>query len=187
MRLDKTFTLLLFLSGFWLSLQARLPFEPEKFAGEGLHTLDLQRDAEMQSPPPYWDDPYYYDDFIYSRRLRRFHPTAARSVVYSYYDPFFVNDVYYVVGTPYWNRWNNWYNPWAFQPGNSVVVQRSWFFGLFTTTRVYSTGWNPWGFAANPVWNAGWGWGGPVVHAGWGLNRGWGCNAGWGGGWGRTW
>ena len=61
----------------------------------------------------YYEDGYRAydeDDFYYSRRLRRF--DRANNNAWRYYDPFFTNDLYFVMGTPYWNRWNNmgWYN-----------------------------------------------------------------------------
>ena len=56
---------------------------------------------------------YYYsdDDFHFSRRLRRFDQNAAAGN-WRYYDPYFANDLYFVMGTPSWNRWynNGWYN-----------------------------------------------------------------------------
>ena len=58
-----------------------------------------------------YNDAYYAeDDFHYSRRLRRFHNNSSNS--WRYYDPFYSNDLYYVMGTPHWSRWNNngWYN-----------------------------------------------------------------------------
>jgi hypothetical protein len=54
---------------------------------------------------------YEDDDFVFSRRLRRFDQPANQS--FRYYDPFYSNDLYYVMGTPTWNRWYNqygWYN-----------------------------------------------------------------------------
>ncbi|GAB4428538.1 MAG: hypothetical protein OHK0039_47050 [Bacteroidia bacterium] len=55
---------------------------------------------------------YYYsdDDFAFSRRIRRFSQNSNAS--WRYYDPYFSNDLYFVMGTPYWSRWNSmgWYN-----------------------------------------------------------------------------
>ncbi|MEM9721341.1 MAG: hypothetical protein AAGA10_18905, partial [Bacteroidota bacterium] len=61
----------------------------------------------------YYEDGYRAydeDDFYYSRRLRRFNQPNFNS--WRYYDPFFTNDLYFVMGTPAWNRWNSfgWYN-----------------------------------------------------------------------------
>lgn len=58
----------------------------------------------------YRDEVYDEDDFHYSRRLRRF--SSASSSAWRYYDPFYSNDLYYVMGTNSWNRWNNygWYS-----------------------------------------------------------------------------
>lgn len=77
-----------------------------------------QEEATQSSPRTYrqpvdnYQDAYYGDDdFTFSRRIRRFN---NRNSAYSwrYYDPFYANDLYYVMGTPAWNRWNNngWYN-----------------------------------------------------------------------------
>ena len=51
------------------------------------------------------------DDFQYSRRLRRFGANTSVSN-WRYYDPYYSNDLYYAIGTPSWNTWNNygWYN-----------------------------------------------------------------------------
>ncbi len=58
----------------------------------------------------YSDEYYDEDDFYFSRRVRRFNSRGDAS--WRYYDPFFTNDLYYVMGTPYWNTWNanGWYN-----------------------------------------------------------------------------
>lgn len=50
------------------------------------------------------------DDFYYSRRVRRF---GNDNNDWRYYDPYYSNDLYYSMGTPSWNTWNNngWYNP----------------------------------------------------------------------------
>jgi len=55
-------------------------------------------------------DMYDEDDFYFSRRIRRFNQPNFNA--WRYYDPFFTNDLYYVMGTPYWDRWNSlgWYN-----------------------------------------------------------------------------
>lgn len=53
---------------------------------------------------------YGEDDFYFSRRIRRFEQSNDNS--WRYYDPFFSNDLYYVMGTSYWDRWNGngWYS-----------------------------------------------------------------------------
>ena len=61
----------------------------------------------------YYEDGYRAydeDDFYISRRIRRFN--QPNNNAWRYYDPFFTNDLYYVMGTPTWNRWNSngWYN-----------------------------------------------------------------------------
>lgn len=58
----------------------------------------------------YYDEYYQDDDFYFSRRMRRFDQRGSAS--WRYYDPFFMNDLYFVMGTPTWNRWNSmgWYN-----------------------------------------------------------------------------
>lgn len=76
-----------------------------------------QRNRTTQAAPTYrprevdnYQDYYYADDdFAFSRRLRRFNSPTAN---WRYYDPFFSNDLYFVMGTSYWNRWNNngWYD-----------------------------------------------------------------------------
>ncbi len=57
-----------------------------------------------------YGDIYDEDDFYYSRRLRRFNQPNYNS--WRYYDPFFTNDLYYVINTPVWDSWYNrgWYS-----------------------------------------------------------------------------
>lgn len=67
------------------------------------------------------------DDFYYSRRMRRFGNNNNND--WRYYDPYYSNDLYYSMGTPSWNTWNNygWYNytspyvgsPWGYYNGMS--------------------------------------------------------------------
>ncbi|MDX2250078.1 MAG: hypothetical protein SF052_25065 [Bacteroidia bacterium] len=95
------------------------------------------------------DDDYYYDydddDFYYSRRLRRFHSSRSVRVSWNYYDPYFTSDIYFVIGTPYWDIWCARYDPWSLR--RSYVVQTNWFWGpVVVTNNVYATGWNPWGY-----------------------------------------
>ncbi|MEZ4829396.1 MAG: hypothetical protein R3C61_24395 [Bacteroidia bacterium] len=95
------------------------------------------------------DDDYYYDyddDFYYSRRLRRFHSTRPARAGWSYYDPYFTNDIYFVIGTPYWNLWCSRYDPWQLRRRYAVSNTWSWGPTIITTNVVYSTGWNPWGY-----------------------------------------
>jgi len=75
----------------------------------GRATMD-ERDLYEASRNGDLVDIYDEDDFHYSRRLRRFNQPHSNS--WRYYDPFFANDLYYVINTPAWNRWNNfgWYN-----------------------------------------------------------------------------
>ncbi|MEZ4824676.1 MAG: hypothetical protein R3C61_00065 [Bacteroidia bacterium] len=61
-------------------------------------------------PVDNYNDAYYQDDdFYYSRRVRRF---SQSSNAWRYYDPYYTNDLYYVMGSPAWNQWNNygWYD-----------------------------------------------------------------------------
>ena len=57
----------------------------------------------------YYDAYYDDDDFYFSRRIRRFNQAGSN---WRYYDPYFSNDLYYVINSPFYNRWNNygWYN-----------------------------------------------------------------------------
>lgn len=86
---------------------------------------------------------YADDDFYYSRRLRRFDNGSTAN--WRYYDPYYSNDLYIVLGTPSWNTWygNGWYN-WN-QPhfGNPVFYDPFW--GMNST-------WSYWG-GANYGWN----------------------------------
>ncbi|MFK7924837.1 MAG: hypothetical protein AB8H47_22955 [Bacteroidia bacterium] len=134
----------------------------------------------------HWDDGYWdedYDEFRYSRRLRRFHSVSSVDVSWSYYDPYYTTDVYYVIGTSYWDDWNYAYNPWSNQSrryGSRYGNNRSWFGGGFSTTVVYTSGWNPWGYSPYYYYggynncgfynygNAGYGW-----SSRWNNNRGW--------------
>ncbi|MEL6845215.1 MAG: hypothetical protein AAFP02_18575, partial [Bacteroidota bacterium] len=66
-----------------------------------------------REPVDSYNDTYYAeDDFYYSRRLRRFNSTASNYGNWRYYDPYFSNDLYFVMGTNSWNAWNNagWYS-----------------------------------------------------------------------------
>lgn len=84
---------------------------------------------------------YYYgdDDFTFSRRMRRFNNSPSAN--WRYYDPYYSNDLYFVMGTSYWNRWNNngWYD-WN-RPR----------FGAYN----YGNGYDP--FFNDPFFNNGWG------------------------------
>ncbi len=129
---------------------------------------DRQSNASREG---YQDSRYYEDgysrydedDFYYSRRLRRFSQTHNNA--WRYYDPFFTNDLYYVMGTPTWNRWNSfgWYDwnrprfgaGFSFGFGNSLWATRSRFYDPFAFNRFNSFNYyNPWvssyyGFAPN--------------------------------------
>lgn len=57
------------------------------------------------------DEYYDEDDFYFSRKIRRFHQPNYNS--WRYFDPYFSNDLYFVMGTPAWGRWYNdfgWYD-----------------------------------------------------------------------------
>lgn len=77
------------------------------FAGISLQTSHLSHPSDLLDKKSMtdlnWgdggDDDYFFDyedDFYYSRRIRRFHSTRSSRVSWSYYDPYFTNDVYYV-------------------------------------------------------------------------------------------
>ncbi len=68
------------------------------------HTPDRLRSSF--APQRLEHDPFYngFDDFRFSRRLRRFYPVRTVPVGFGYYDPFFTNDIYYMINTPIWNR-----------------------------------------------------------------------------------
>ena len=100
--------------------------------------------TEHWGPHDYWSDSF--DDFRYSRRLRRFHRNSAVDVYWSYYDPYFTSDVYYVIGTSYWDNWNTYYDPWRYRY-DAYNVSFGWNTGGFGTTVVYTSGWNPWGYS----------------------------------------
>lgn len=95
----------------------------------------------------YSDADYDEDDFHYSRRLRRFGSNSSNS--WRYYDPYYSNDIYYVMGTPAWSRWNNngWYNWNRPRFGASISYGSPFFnsgfgspYGSFNSFNYY----NPW-------------------------------------------
>ncbi len=136
-----------------------------------------------------WNDYYDDDDFYYSRRLRRFHPVSARTYGWNYYDPYFVDDVYYVLGTPLWNRF---YAPRPYAGfGFNRWRVRSYFWGWRPRASFnFSFGWggfNSWAYDpyydfCAPVWNrpAALGWYGGWNSWGWNTWGGnsWGFNRG---------
>ena len=100
-----------------------------------------------------YNDAYYQDDdFYYSRRLRRF---GQSSNAWRYYDPYFTNDIYYVMGSPYWNRWNNngWYDwnrprfgaSWSLTYGSPGFYGSSFFSPYSSFNNFYGPSYyNPW-------------------------------------------
>lgn len=99
-----------------------------------------------------YNDAYYAeDDFHFSRRVRRFNNTNTG---FRYYDPYFTNDLYYVIGTPSWNQWNNrgWHNwnqprfgvSWGYNPGWSPTIYQGFYnpyaYNPWNTVNYY----NPW-------------------------------------------
>lgn len=132
-------------------------------------------DAYAERPPVdnYYDTYYDDDDFVFSRRLRRFHQPANRS--FRYYDPFYSNDLYYVMGTPAWNRWNhqygwyNWNSPRFAAPYDPFGTR--WSIGWSSFNQPFY-GWNSWN---NSYYN-------PYVSAYYGYDPFFG---GWNGGWGN--
>lgn len=128
---------------------------------------------------------YYYadDDFHFSRRIRRFNNIGTG---FRYYDPFFTNDLYYVIGTPAWGRWNSrgwyswnnprfgvswgynpgwdpffyqgFYNPYVYNPWNTVNYYNPWVVSYYGYAPTYGfSGFGGWG---NPGWSTFGGWGG---------------------------
>lgn len=100
-----------------------------------------------------YNDAYYQDDdFYYSRRLRRFGQTSN---AWRYYDPYFTNDIYYVMGSPYWNRWNNngWYDwnrprfgaSWSLSYGSPGFYGNSFYSPYSSFNNFYGPSYyNPW-------------------------------------------
>ena len=133
-----------------------------------------------------YEDPslaYDEDDFYFSRRVRRFHQSNFGS--WRYYDPFFSNDLYFVMGTPAWNNWYNrgWYSwnrprfgaNWGFRGGFGFGGFNDPFMGFndpwaFNSFNYY----NPWVnsyYGFDPFWGYG-------VGGGWGWNS-WNRPFGW--------
>lgn len=122
-----------------------------------------------------YNDAYYADDdFYYSRRVRRFNSPTPGNSNWRYYDPYYSNDLYYVIGTPSWNTWNNngWYDWNRPRFGASISFGNSYGYGY----NPYQ-GYNPWG-AYNP-WNA-YSYSNPWTNAYYGYNP-YSNYAGWGG------
>ena len=167
--------------------QAKLSLGKLATTDLGLHTDErpsLLGSLDTQvSPHDPWDDYYNDDDFYFSRRLRRFHTANARTYGWNYYDPYYVDDLYYVMGTPLWNRF---YAPRPIGFNRGFFRTRSFFWGFGPRVSLNFNfgwgGWNSWAydpFFCPPVWNrpAALGWYGPT-YGGWGFNRGfgWGWN-----------
>ncbi len=111
----------------------------------------LEQADALTHTDQWWPDDYWsadYDDFRFSRRLRRFHHSSAVEVYWSYYDPYYTSDVYYVIGTPYWDRWNYSYNPWRYRQQQNFYVTYDWYSGWGIGSTVYTSGWNPWGYTS---------------------------------------
>jgi hypothetical protein len=80
-------------------------------SAEAQDTYNDNTTRYQREPVESYNDTYYSDDdFYYSRRLRRFGTSSTSN--WRYYDPYFSNDLYFVMGTPAWNAWNanGWYN-----------------------------------------------------------------------------
>ncbi|MEL6631568.1 MAG: hypothetical protein AAFQ83_08875 [Bacteroidota bacterium] len=118
---------------------------------------------------------YYYDDddFFFSRRVRRF--SQANTNSWRYYDPYFSNDLYFVMGT---NSWNNWYNAGWYDWNRPR-------FGRFGYGRA-PLAWDP--FWNDPFYNPGFAFDyyNPWVNTYYG-GRPVGFNNTWGGAWGSPW
>ncbi|MEM7655277.1 MAG: hypothetical protein AAF399_04045 [Bacteroidota bacterium] len=149
---------------------------------------------QQQSPRTYrqpvdsYQDAYYEDDdFTFSRRIRRFNNVGAAS--WRYYDPFFANDLYYVMGTPAWNRWNNngWYN-WNAPRFGATPGWNDPFFNPYANPYngwgAFGPGFNRNPFAFDPWVNsyygygAGAGFGSPFFNPGFGGGLGYGAGFG---------
>ncbi len=130
----------------------------------------------------YRDDVYDEDDFYFSRRLRRFGSSSSQS--WRYYDPYYSNDLYYVMGSSSWNRWNNngWYSWNRPRFGSSLnwrYANDPFYGGLYDTWgynyQNYYNYYNPWvntyyGFAPSFGYNSffGGGFGNPYASFGYG-------------------
>lgn len=147
--------------------------EPVAVQQESSRQNDSYSYGERRPVDSYNDTYYDDDDFVFSRRLRRFHQPANRS--FRYYDPFYSNDLYFVMGTPTWNRWYNqygwynWNNPRFAAPFDPFGPRRGFGWSSFNQP-LY--GWNSWG---NPYYN-------PYVSAWYGNDPFFG---GWNNGWGN--
>ena len=141
--------------------------------------------APDRSGGSYNDSYYEDDDFTFSRRIRRFNNTGTG---FRYFDPYYSNDLYYVIGTPSWSRWNqrgwhNWNYPrfgvsWGYNPGWNNVVYSGFYnpysYNPWNNVNYY----NPWvdSYYGYSPWYGSTGFGG--------FNNGWGRYGGYGGGFG---
>lgn len=151
--------------------------EPSRQPSSNRYDYDERRPVDS-----YYEEYYDDDDFVYSRRLRRFHQPMGNS--FRYYDPFYTNDLYYVMGTPAWNRWYNqygwysWNNPRFAAPFNPY--RPTWGVGGAFNQSYF--GWNSWGasyynpyisayYGHDPFWGYNsWGWGNNFYgYGGWGV------------------
>ena len=118
----------------------------------------------------YYDEYYDEDDFYFSRRVRRFDSRGAAA--WRYYDPFFTNDLYFVMGTPYWNSWNanGWYN-WNYPRFGATLGWNSFnpYGGFAFNDPFWANTWAPWNSFNyyNPWVNAYYGYD-PFFAPGWG-------------------
>lgn len=141
-------------------------------------TYNYQQE-ESENPEEIAQNQGREDDFAYSRRLRRF---SSPSSNWRYYDPYYSNDLYYAMGTPSWNTWNNFgwnnfYSPYFGSPYGWGMSYNYCPMGMY----------NPWvgnyyGGMYSPYWNPYFngGWGNPYFGGGWG-NPYYGGAWGWGG------
>jgi hypothetical protein len=162
-------------------------------SNENDYTMANRNNSESTSRNSFdSDDDFFFDDFGYSSRLRRYYmPVTGVSFWDPFYDPF------------YWNTWNRptvvintgWVNPWWSDWRTDICFRQPWRCNATTWYDPwYRGGWgNAWGgFGCNTfsTWGFGGGWGGGWNN-GWGggWNNGWGggWNNGWGGGWNNGW
>lgn len=119
------------------------------------------------------DEYYEEDDFHFSRRMRRFDQGSRNS--WRYYDPYNMNDMYYVMNTPSWNTWNNngwnnWNQP-NFGCNNFGYGGFNSFNSFCSPTNTFNNPYfNPWANSYNPYANAYYGYS-PFGYNNFGFNN----------------
>jgi hypothetical protein len=142
-------------------------------SNENDYTMANRNNSESTSRNSFdSDDDFFFDDFGYSSRLRRYYmPVTGVSFWDPFYDPF------------YWNTWNRptvvintgWVNPWWSDWRTDICFRQPW--------RCNAVSWyDPW---YRGGWGNAWGGFGCNTFSTWGFGGGW--NNGWGGGWNNGW